>query len=52
MAANPDIIGFIWFDHSVNGVDWRIESSSAASSAFAAGVADARYGAGQVYVPK
>jgi hypothetical protein len=52
MAANPDVIGFIWFDHSVNGVDWRIESSSAATSAFAAGVADTRYGSGQVYVPR
>jgi hypothetical protein len=52
MAANPDVIGFIWFDHSVNGIDWRIESSRAATEAFAAGVADARYGSGVVYVPK
>jgi hypothetical protein len=52
MAANPDIIGFIWFDHSVNGNDWRIESSRAATEAFAAGVADARYGSGVVYVPR
>jgi Glycosyl hydrolase family 26 len=52
IAANPDIIGFIWFDHSVNGTDWRIESSSAATSAFATGIADPRYGAGKVYVPK
>jgi hypothetical protein len=52
VAANPDIIGFVWFDHSINGTDWRIESSSAASEAFAAGVADPRYQAGKVYVPK
>jgi hypothetical protein len=52
MIANPDVIGFIWFDHSVNGIDWRIESSRAATDAFAAGVADQRYGSGVVYVPK
>jgi hypothetical protein len=52
IAANPDIIGFVWFDHSVNGTDWRIESSSTASEAFAAGVADPRYLAGKIYVPK
>jgi hypothetical protein len=52
IAANPDIIGFVWFDHSINGTDWRIESSSAATAAFAEGVADPRYLAGKVYVPK
>ena len=31
LADNPDIIGFVWFDHSVNGTDWRIESSDAAT---------------------
>ena len=46
IAANPDIIGFVWFDHSVNGSDWRIESSDAAASAFAEGVASERYGSG------
>jgi hypothetical protein len=43
---NPQIIGFSWFDQSVDGNDWRIESSSAASSAFATGVADPSFGAG------
>lgn len=52
MADNPDIIGFVWFDHSVNGTDWRIESSSEATTAFATGVADPRYGAGVVYTPR
>jgi hypothetical protein len=52
LAANPDIIGFVWFDHSVNGTDWRIESSDAASTAFASGVADARYRAGVIRPPK
>jgi hypothetical protein len=46
LATNPDIIGFVWFDHSINGTDWRIESSSEASAAFAAGIADPRYHAG------
>ena len=52
LADNPDIIGFVWFDHSVNGTDWRIESSGAASTAFADGVADPRYRAGVIRPPK
>ena len=52
MADNPDIIGFVWFDHSVNGTDWRIESSNASSTAFATGVANPRYGTGVVYTPR
>ena len=48
LADNPDVIGFVWFDHSVNGTDWRIESSNAATEAFAADVADPRYRAGRV----
>jgi mannan endo-1,4-beta-mannosidase len=52
LADNPDIIGFVWFDHSVNGTDWRIESSDAASSQFAGGVADPRYRAGVIRPPK
>lgn len=52
IADNPDIIGFVWFDQSVNGTDWRIESSSAASEAFAEGVASDRYGAGRIHVPR
>jgi hypothetical protein len=46
IKANPQIIGFAWFDQSVEGNDWRIESSSAASSAFADGVADPLFGKG------
>jgi Glycosyl hydrolase family 26 len=49
MAANPQIIGFAWFDQSIAGNDWRIESSSAATKAFADGVADPRYGSGVWY---
>lgn len=47
LAANPDIVGFVWFDHSVNGNDWRIESSTASTTAFATGVADERYREGK-----
>jgi hypothetical protein len=52
LAANADIIGFVWFNHSVNGTDWRIESSEAASETFATGVADDRYRAGVIRPPK
>lgn len=51
IAANPRIIGFAWFDQSVEGNDWRIESSSAAAAAFAAGVADPSFGTG-VWQPR
>ena len=52
LAANPDVIGFVWFDHSVNGNDWRIESSAAASSEFATDIADPRYRSGKIRPPK
>ncbi|MGZ6885978.1 MAG: glycoside hydrolase family 26 protein [Acidimicrobiia bacterium] len=52
LADNPDIIGFVWFDHSVNGNDWRIESSDAATEAFASGVSDTRYHPGHLRPPK
>jgi hypothetical protein len=51
IKANPQIIGFSWFDQSIDGNDWRIESSSAATSAFADGVGDPSYGAG-VWQPR
>ena len=52
LTDNPDIIGFVWFDHSVNGNDWRIESSASASQAFADGVVDPRFRAGKIRPPK
>jgi len=52
LAENPDIIGFVWFDHSINGTDWRIESSDDAATEFASGVADTRYRAGVIRPPK
>ncbi len=42
LSANPDIRAFVWFNFNKE-TDWRIESSSAARTAFAAGVADPRY---------
>ena len=42
LARRPDIIGFVWYER-VKESDWRIVSSEAARSAFAAGVADPRY---------
>lgn len=46
ITDNPQIIGFAWFDQSIEGNDWRIESSAAATEAFANGVADPNFGAG------
>ncbi len=42
LGANPDIRAFVWLNFN-NETDWRIESSSGARTAFAAGVADPRY---------
>ena len=43
LAADPDIKAFDWFNWN-RETDWRIQSSPAAAAAFAAGVADPRYG--------
>lgn len=42
LSQNPDIKAFVWFNFNKE-TDWRIESSSSARTAFAAGVADPRY---------
>jgi hypothetical protein len=47
LKTHPNVIGFVWFDQSISGNDWRIESSRAASEAFATGVADPMWGAGK-----
>jgi hypothetical protein len=39
----PKIRGMLWFDTFDDGMDWPIESSSSASSAFASGIQDAAY---------
>ena len=43
LAKEPAVRAFVWFDWNKE-TDWRIQSSSAAERAFAAGVADPRYG--------
>lgn len=44
LLAHPEIIGFSWFNDFKSGGDWRIQYSGATAAAFAAGVADPRYG--------
>jgi hypothetical protein len=45
LERNPTIRGFAWFNFDKES-DWRIESSAAAAAAFAAGIADPRFGGG------
>lgn len=45
LERNRDILAFVWFNYAKE-TDWRIQSSEAARSAFARGVADARYAGG------
>ncbi len=42
-TAYPKIRGLVWFDTYDDGMDWPIESSSSASSAFAAGIGGPEY---------
>lgn len=44
MLDHPEILGFVWFNDFKSGGDWRIQYSTATAAAFAAGVADVRYG--------
>jgi hypothetical protein len=39
----PRIQGLIWFDKYDNGMDWPLETSSAAVAAFAGGIGEPRY---------
>jgi hypothetical protein len=39
----PKIRGMVWFDSFDDGMDWPIETSSSASSAFASGIQNASY---------
>ena len=39
----PKVRGLLWFDYYDQGNDWPIESSTAATEAFAAGISDPRY---------
>ena len=42
-TAFPKVRAMLWFDTFDDGMDWPIESSSAATSAFASGVQDSAY---------
>jgi mannan endo-1,4-beta-mannosidase len=42
-TAYPKIHGLVWFDTYDDGMDWPIESSSSATSAFAAGISAPEY---------
>ena len=44
LLEHPEIIGFSWFNDFKDGGDWRIGYSTQTEAAFAAGVADTRYG--------
>jgi mannan endo-1,4-beta-mannosidase len=56
LPANPDIIGFTWFNLTVTAIpnreklpitnDWSIGSTSSSLAAFKAGIAHERYSAG------
>lgn len=44
LLEHPEIIGFSWFNDFKDGGDWRIGYSTRTEAAFAAGVANSRYG--------
>jgi hypothetical protein len=39
----PKIRGLLWFEQFDDGMDWPIETSTSATSAFAAGIRDPAY---------
>ena len=43
LAANPDVIGFVYFNDRKAGGDWRMQFSQNMVDAFAVGVADERW---------
>jgi hypothetical protein len=45
LLEHQEVIGFNWFNDFKAGGDWQIQFSQATTDAFAAGVADPRYGA-------
>jgi beta-mannanase len=42
-TAYPQVRGLMWFDYYDQGNDWPIETSAAATAAFAGGISDPRY---------
>jgi glycosyl hydrolase family 26 len=43
LPSFPQIRGFLWFETFDTGMDWPIETSAAATGAFAAGIGEDRY---------
>ncbi|MDW3176041.1 MAG: glycosyl hydrolase [Acidimicrobiia bacterium] len=48
LDANPDIIGFVYFNDSKSGGDWRIQFSQTLVDALAEGVSDDRWKSGSL----
>ena len=48
LDSNPDVIGFVYFNDSKSGGDWRVQFSQSLVDAFAAGVADSRWKSGSL----
>lgn len=48
LEANPDVIGFVYFNDTKSGGDWRIQFSQPMVDAFAAGIADERWKSGSL----
>jgi mannan endo-1,4-beta-mannosidase len=46
LLQHPEVFGFVWFNEVKDSGDWTIQYSAATTAAFAAGVADPRYGSG------
>jgi mannan endo-1,4-beta-mannosidase len=48
LAANPDVVGFVWFNYAVTEDgetnDWRIDSSPEVFEAFSTGLAESTFG--------
>ena len=45
--AYPQVKAFLWFDKFDSGMDWPIETSSAATAAFAGGISSGIYASNQ-----
>lgn len=48
LSNNPDVIGFVYFNDSKSGGDWRIQFSQTLVDAFANGVADDKWKSGSL----
>jgi cell division septation protein DedD len=46
-VSYPKVRGLVWFDKNEGGMDWPIESSTSATSAFASGIQDPSYAVNQ-----